>query len=465
MYPSPLNLGLFAPLFAIVLMPPSALQATDKPASAQSAHAAQTWQDQAAARARILSQVRWKPVADTMPNRKGGFFEKGREYTGVPYSSVRSEGRTIGFDIGLRTFLAAVENPRSVLYTENLTGKVANAAAYYGSVCSTYTSYALGCAIPEVSRRYGPPVGTGIVLVEPKSAEAAQVGDVIYTPPATETSGSHVEMVTAVSRDEEGRVITIRVEESRPPTTQTTERNAANFNAHLAAKNKQLLRITDHEAWRGTNRAEPLLFPNFELDATPPKVNRSLLLDLGDWAPYRKGAAVKFNVMDRDRLGVKTLVILRAGSVVAEIALDGPGPHERRFETCGDYTAHVIHKNGSRSQSCEFAVCDLDLRLPDGSISMNKEWKVGFGAENMNIIAVYLSNSGDSYGRHSIFLTEEQRKNKSLTIPAGLLSKPGTLQVWLIGEHPLGRLKLRKDIPLSSSCATSSQPSSFFSAL
>lgn len=87
-------------------------------------------------RARILSQVRWTPVAGTMPNRRGGFFEAGKENIGVPYSSVRSEGRYIGSDIGLRTFLAAVENPQSVLYTENLTGKVSNAAAYYGSVCS-----------------------------------------------------------------------------------------------------------------------------------------------------------------------------------------------------------------------------------------------------------------------------------------------------------------------------------------
>lgn len=168
-----------------------------------------------------------------MPNRKGGFFEAGKENIGVPYSSVRSEGRYIGFDIGLRTFLAAVENPQSVLYTENLTGKVSNAAAYYGSVCSAYTSYALGCGIWEVSRRYGPQISDGIRLVEPQSADAAQVGDVIYTPHATETSGSHVEMVTAVIKNAAGRVISVRVDESRPPTTATTERSAAAFNAHL----------------------------------------------------------------------------------------------------------------------------------------------------------------------------------------------------------------------------------------
>lgn len=416
-------------------------------AAAHAQPASPTWQESTASHARILSHVKWTPVAETLPNRNGGFFEKGREYTGVPYSSVRSEGRYIGFDIALRTFLAAVENPRSVLYTENLTGKVANAAAYYGSVCSAYTSYALSCGVPEVSRRYGPPAGKGIMLVEPQSAQTAQVGDVIYTPHATETSGSHVEMVTAVTRNASGQVTSVRVEESRPPTTQVTERSAGNFNSHLASRNKQLLRITDHEAWRGTNRAESLLFPNHEADSTKPVINRSLLLDLGDWVPYQKGGTVKFNVMDRDKRGVKALVIRRGGEIVEEIPLEGPGLQERTFDTCGDYTAQVIHQEGPPSQACEFAVCDLDLRLPD-SISMSAETKVGFSAENMNVIAVYLWNSADSYGRHPLFLTGEQRRAGSLTIPAGLLKRPGTLQVWLIGEHKLGRLKTRKDIPL-----------------
>lgn len=100
------------------------------------------WQDEAVDYARILSQVKWTPVAGSMPMR-GGFFEEGSEYTGVPYSSVKAEGRYIGFDIFLKTFLAAVENPHSVLYTESLLGEVANAECYYGAVCSSYTSYAL----------------------------------------------------------------------------------------------------------------------------------------------------------------------------------------------------------------------------------------------------------------------------------------------------------------------------------
>jgi hypothetical protein len=438
------SLAIFALLWLFHGSFPHPAQAQQGPTSP----ASETWQDLAASHARLLSQVKWSPVAETLPSRKGGFFEKGKIYTGVPYSSVRSEGRYIGFDIALRTFLAAVENPHSVLYTENFTGKVSNAAAYYGSVCSAYTSYALGCGVPEVSRRYGPGISQGIVLVEPQSAQGAQVGDVIYTPHATETSGSHVEMVTGITRDLSGRVTSVLVEESRPPTTATTDRSAANFDAHLATRNKQLFRITDRDLWRGDNRAEPLRFPDFALDATPPTINRSLLLDLGDWVPYQKGRPVKFHVMDRDQLGVKTLIIQRAHTTVEEIPLRGSGVIERTFTDCGDYTAHVIHRDGSASPPCEFAVCDLHLRLPSDSVSLGREWQVEFGSENMDVIAVYLFNTGDSYGRHPLFVTEQQRKAGALSIPADLLKKPGTLQVWLIGEHPLGRLKQRHDLPL-----------------
>ena len=131
-----------------------------------------------------MSRVKWTPVAGGMPNRRGGAFEQGTEYTGVPYSSVKAVGRDIGFDIYLKTFLAAVENPESVLYTENLSGEVSNAATYYGKVCSTFTSYALQCSLPYRSSHHGPTFREGVVPVEPQSAQAAQPGDVIYTPPA-----------------------------------------------------------------------------------------------------------------------------------------------------------------------------------------------------------------------------------------------------------------------------------------
>jgi hypothetical protein len=392
-----------------------------------------------------MSQVKWTPVANSMPNRKGGYFEKGTEYTGIPYSSVKSVGRYIGFDIYLKTFLAAVENPVSVLYTENLAGKVTNAATYYGKVCSSYTSYAQQCGIWYVSRTYGPDHRDGIIRVTPQSAQTARAGDVIYTPPATPSGGSHVELVTEITKHDDGTVTHVRVEESSPPTTKTTDRTAAAFNAHLAARNKELYRITDLNAWRGKNRAESFLLPNYEEDAKKPVINRVLLLDRGDWVPYHRNQAVKINVMDRDGQGVRALVVKRGDSVVEETDLTGPGLIERSFSVCGDYTAHCVMHDGSRSQACEFSVCDLEVSIPRKKLPLGQPLEIGFSSDNMDVIIVYLNSGVNSYAHHSVFVTEQDRRNGKVVIPPSLIQDPGKWQIWLIGENRYGRLKKRID--------------------
>lgn len=407
----------------------------------------QDWRAKSADYARIMSGVKWTPVADTMP-RRGGYFEAGKEYTGVPYSSVKHVGRYIGFDIFLKTFLAAVENPESVLYTENLYGKVSNAECYYGKVCSSYTSYALQCGIWYVSKLYGPPFRDGVTVVDPQSAQAARVGDIIFTPPASKTGGSHVEMVTEVVRNEKGVVTHVRVEESRPQTTSNTLRTAKAFDSHLSGRNRVLYRITDLDAWRGGNKAESFLFPNYEEDSASPQINRVLLLDLGDRVPYQKGNPVKLNIMDRDNQGVQSLVIKRDGEVIEEIKQPGKGVIARTLDICGDYTAYCVMKDGSLSQACEFAICQIDCRLPT-TVSVSAPWEMEFTTENMNPIAVYFKNSADGYDEHYAFLTEEDRKAGKVTIPASVVEKSGTKQVWLIGEHRLGRLKIRREIQVA----------------
>ncbi len=398
------------------------------------------WQEKSIEYARIMSRVKWTPVADGMPKR-GGHFTAGKEYSGVPYSSVKHVGRYIGFDIFLKTFLAAVENPESVLYTENLYGKVSNAECYYGKVCSSYTSYALQCGIWYVSKIHGPQFRDGVTIVEPQTAQAASPGDVIYTPPKKKNGGSHVELVTEVVRNQAGKVTHVRVEESRPQTTSNTLRSAQAFDSHLAARNRELYRITDLDAWRGGNKAESFLFPNYEEDSATPKINRVLLLDRGDWVPYFKGQAVKFNVMDRDNQGVAALVIKRDNEVVEEIENPGKGIVERSFDICGDYTAHCVLQDGSLSQACEFAVCGLDFKLPASEVPRGTPLEIELTSDNMNAIIVYFKNSSDGADEHNVFITDDDRKSGKVTIPASIMQNANKMQVWLIGENRYGRLK------------------------
>jgi len=402
------------------------------------------WQDEAVTRARILSRVKWTPVADGMPVRGKGSFKKGVEYTGVPYSSVKHVGRYIGFDISLRTFLAAVQNPHSVVYTENLSGKVKNAACYYGAVCSSFTSYGLGCAMWYRSVHHTPPHREGIAPVEPQSAQAARVGDIVYTPPQP---GAHVELVTAITRGEDGRVTHVRVEDSWPPTTRNLHRSAKNFNAHIGSRDRKLYRITDRAAWLGQNSAESLRFPNYQDDAATPAINRVLLLDRGDWVPYQKGQPVRFNLMDRDNRGIRKLVIKRGKAVVEEINGPGKGVVERQFPTCGDYRAYCEMADGSRSPACEFAVCDLDFSFDTKDACVGKPLDLAFTSANTKVVIAFLHVPLSPLGYHGcVFVTEQDRRKGKVTIPADLVRNEGDLHIWLIGEHRYGRLKARKTV-------------------
>ena len=404
-----------------------------------------TWQQQAVEYARIMSRVEWTPVADGMPRRGGGHFKQGTEYTGVPYSSVKAVGRCIGFDIYLKTFLAAVENPHSVLYTEDLTGKVSNAAPYYGKVCSSFTSYALQCAIPYRSSHHDTQFRSGVVLVDPQSAQAAMPGDVIYTPPAKVGGGSHVELVTAVEKKGE-KVTAVRVEDSWPPTTRNLLRETSNFNSHISSRNRRLYRITDFDAWHEQNKAESFLFPNHDEDSATPAINRVLLLDRGDWVPYYRDQPVKFNIMDRDSQAVQALVIKRGDTVVEQIDVKDKGVIERLLPDCGDYTAHCVMGDGSLSQACEFSVCDLDLNLPAVPPTRDKPWDIKFTAQNLRVIAAWLMNPKPPYKRYIVWLTDQDRRNEKVTVPAGLVQDEGLVQLWLIGENKYGRLIRQQEV-------------------
>jgi len=408
---------------------------TDQPDS-------KSWQEKSTEYARIMSHIKWTPVAGGMPKREGHFTE-GVEYTGVPYSSVKSVGRYIGFDIYLKTFLAAVENPNSVVYTENLYGEVANAECYYGKVCSSYTSYALQCGIWYLSRLSGPDHRKGIVEVDPKSGSNAKVGDIIFRPPAKVGGGSHILIVTAVTKGSDGEATHVRVEESTPETTRDTNRSVADFDEFINLRNRKLYRITDLDAWREGNRSDSFLFPNYEEDSTSPVINRVLLLDRGDWVPYHKGQAVKFNIMDRDSQSVKTLVIKRGDQVIETIEKPGKGVIERSFFECDDYSAHCVMMDDSLSQPCKFAVCDLRLSIPEDPIALSKPWEVDISAENMNAIILYFKGSVNTYMQHSLFVSEQERQNGKIVVPANLFQHNGKMEVWLIGENKYGRLKKR----------------------
>lgn len=100
-------------------------------------------------RAQRISQISWTPLR-SIPNNSG-YFPAGVTIKGIPYSSVKEIDKFVGLDVSFVTFMTALHNPRSVLYTENISKppyKGSNCATYYGTVCSSTVDYALGLRVP-----------------------------------------------------------------------------------------------------------------------------------------------------------------------------------------------------------------------------------------------------------------------------------------------------------------------------
>lgn len=100
-------------------------------------------------RAQQLTNICWIPRAP-MPNDSPRFLP-GRLIKGIPYSSVKELDKFVGIDVSFHTFMTAVNNPRSIIYTDNVSiapYKGINCSTYYGTVCNAAVCFALGANFP-----------------------------------------------------------------------------------------------------------------------------------------------------------------------------------------------------------------------------------------------------------------------------------------------------------------------------
>ena len=97
-------------------------------------------------RARQMLDIRWVPVArfpagvgssepEGAPKiRRDINYEPWRPKVGMTYSSVRRNEKYMGYNVSFETFMTALYNPKSVLYTRTHQGdpEILNMNSYYG---------------------------------------------------------------------------------------------------------------------------------------------------------------------------------------------------------------------------------------------------------------------------------------------------------------------------------------------
>ena len=129
-------------------------------------------------------------------------------YNGMIYSSVKETGTGVPGAVSFYTFSTAVRNPRSKLYTEHVNEPPyhgTNCRAYYGTVCSSLVSYALG-----LKPGYGSCDFVDSELMEDigyEKPEDIEVGDVLW-------NQSHVAIITDILRDNDNMVQMVEISEA-----------------------------------------------------------------------------------------------------------------------------------------------------------------------------------------------------------------------------------------------------------
>lgn len=144
-------------------------------------------------RAYYIANVTWQPLNDI--EVANHIYSKGTIVRGIPYSSARELDCFVGIHVSFHTFLSAINNPRSLFYTEDISKPPYNArdlcSVYYGTVCSCAVEYALGIDVPYFTSM--------IDTLDVFTKSSIQVPDAIQLGSILMSSG-HMVMVTDIEK-------------------------------------------------------------------------------------------------------------------------------------------------------------------------------------------------------------------------------------------------------------------------
>jgi hypothetical protein len=247
--------------------------------------------------------------------------------------------------LSIDTFLSAVQDPNSALYTRDLNGH-RNSWTYFGIVCNGLARYALNIRRRFSTKRWLEIPGIRLVA-EPGAytVEELELCDILY---AYGNGRNHVTMVTDILRDETGAVALVEVSEAVRPSCKrvcyTPEEYYEKF---------QLFGISRYDY----------------LDDVPPPLpvagnwaNGHISVDYGHNSNYFSGEPVVLSVFDR---GPQTVTLYRDGALFQTLEVTGkvdlnlePGWYRAVHEASGCAT--------------EFCVCRpvIEYDVKDGILSV-----------------------------------------------------------------------------------------------
>lgn len=372
-------------------------------------------------RAEIIGNIKWTPQGD-VPKRNG-VFPQGVEVTGMLYSSVKELDKFVGQEVSFYTFLSAVNNPRSVLYTENVGqppyhGK--NCAAYYGSVCSMTVNYALGFDRPYTTFMYG--TLPFVKRVANQDLDHVAPGDIV------QVNSGHVFLITNIIKNNDGGVQYVDILECAGNGTFNKRYTKTKFQERLDNCVYVFYRYMNLE--KLATESSP--FQAIEADMNSSMTNNALSLNRGDKVTYsQEESAVVVNVLEGgyNKLEVYNIVNEGENKVDEQTYYDTPDIVLTTLGA-GKYKALLSKESGTKSNAVYFEILQTNV-----SFSMRGNYiDIRFSSENA--IPEYIVFCERNGSRHFIAdITEEEKQagHKLVKCEASLDSL--YLKVFFKGEY------------------------------
>lgn len=300
----------------------------------------------------LLTETKWIPVLGTMPTPSNGLYPADTAQTGMPYSSASKEDGYIQLDISLYTFMCAVKNPKSVLYTQRSKGYTG--AAYYGTVCTSLVCTAWG--LPFIVTTEAVPKANFLTQVD---FSDVKVGDMLC-------GGGHALLVIDVEYDENDSPTRVRTSES---VQSNCRKNAFVSYATFINTTKLLYRynhIDDIESFYNSP------FPKWE-GKIP-----DIMTNFGDKITRKYGTDVEVNIINSANYGrievYKDGVLTETKNVIDDFTMVSPA--------VGEYEIRMINSiNPKRYSSTFFEIVDCASTISGNTITAvpNKCTLVGIG--------------------------------------------------------------------------------------
>lgn len=208
----------------------------------------------------------------------------GTSMTGVIYSSARYEDTFVPNNVSLWTYLSALSNPNSYLYTVNIHNSPYNisglAHAFYGQVCSSFVQWALG--IKYNFQIYQMHYWDGLEQLYVQDVKEIKVGDILLS-----LTGTHVKIVIAINSNN-----TYEIAEGVP-----TYCTSANYTASQISgwMNNNGYKIFRYKYLDSVKHKESV----FDDMTVPYSFNPNIMPRRGDKANWRKDEDVVIDILNQ----------------------------------------------------------------------------------------------------------------------------------------------------------------------